>query len=129
MPAQNRKELKTFLMSGGALNLNSRPGIIVEREEREGLLVCRVDEAANPEDPFPVAFAHFPQLLTQFEKADAHQKALWKLREFLLPEDGWTNHFVILIEIPRSSFIKMQLFTSIKEIFHRALVVAGFGSG
>ena len=121
---RQEKELKTYVASISAIQMF--PGIIVVEQTEDRVLSCAVDIAINPLGEFFVGLAHVPQLLVQYEKVEAKEDALRKAHELFPLEDGWMNHDVLLVEIPRSMFIQLQLFTSLREIYHRVLRLAGF---
>ena len=116
-------KLKTYLASISAVTFS--PGIMIERAERTGF-ICRVAQSNNPDEQIFIGFAQMPLLLVQYEKEEARQDALSKAKTFMPEEDGWTNHDVILLELPRSQFIEMQLFLTVREIYHRILRLTGF---
>jgi hypothetical protein len=115
-------KLKTYLASIGAVKLE--PGIIINEQE-PGLSVAQVD-TTNTSGRFAVASAHCPRLLVKYEEAEAREDAFREARLLFPEEDGWTNHLVMLNEIPRSKFIEMQLFLTIREFYHRMLWLTGF---
>lgn len=119
-----KEKLKTYLASIGAVKLE--PGIVIDEQE-PGLSIAQV-AITNPSGTFVVASAHCPRLMVKYEEAEARESAFHEaLREFPR-QDGWTNHFVSLSEIPRSMFIEMQLFMPVREIYRRILQLTGFRS-
>jgi len=94
---------------------------MVERAPGAGF-VCRV---AKNTDAL-LGFGQVPLLLVQYQEAEARRYALERAKALMPEEDGWTNHDAVLIELPRSTFIEMQLFITTREFFHRALRLFGF---
>lgn len=117
-----KNNLKTYFVSIGAVKLE--PGIIIVEQE-PGLSIGEVD-ITNPSGRFAVASAHCPRLLVRYEETEAREAALREAHQLFPKDDGWRNHAVCLSEIPRSTFIEMQLFTSVREIYHRLLRLTGF---
>ena len=118
-----KEQLKTYLASMGAVQMF--PGIIVV-EQLDKVLSCVVDGSVNPSGEFFIGFAHVSRILVRYEEAEARENALREAHSLFPEEDGWRNHAVFLVEVPRSTFIEMQLFTSIREICHRILRLTGF---
>jgi hypothetical protein len=117
-----QKKLKIYLVSIGAAHL--APGIVIT-ERKPGLSIAQMD-IMNPFATFAISSAHCPRLLVKYEEAEAREDAFGEAYQLFPKEDGWTSHLVILYEIPRLTFIQMQLFTTTREIYRRILRLAGF---
>ena len=114
--------LKTFICSISAIQIG--PGVTLEIDRE--VLLCRIDANTNPEGQFAAAVAQLPLLLVQHETEEAKDCALRRARELFPVAEGWSNHATSLIEIPRSTFLQMQLFITVRELVYRALVLTGF---
>jgi len=121
-----KEQLKTYLASLGAVQMF--PGVTIVDRGRDGVLSCQIDSGANDASKFFVAFGHISNLLVQHEKAEAKADALAHAHELFPDEDGWTGHSVLLTEVPRSTFVRMGLFMTVREFYHRILHLAGFRS-
>lgn len=119
-----RVQLKIFLMSVSAVM--SIPAIALEHVEKTGFIFRAERDIKAGEQVAAIAFGHAPMMLTQCDEEEAEQEGL-RFAKRLMPEDGgWTRHAVVLKEIPRSTFIQMQLFTTAREIYDRTLRLIGF---
>ena len=114
--------LKTFICSISAIQIG--PGVTLEIDRE--VLLCRIDANTNPEGQFAAAVAQLPLLLVQHETEEAKDYALRRARELFPVAEGWSNHATSLIEIPRSTFLQMQLFITVRELVYQALVLTGF---
>lgn len=116
------KNLKTFICSVSAVHMS--PGVSLEPDRN--VLICRIDESENSLGKFVTAVGHLPLLLVRYESIEAKEYALERARQLLPEDEGWRHHAAVMIEIPRSMFIQMQLFVTIREAVHKALVFTGF---
>lgn len=116
-------DLRIFMGSISALLFD--PRVAVERTT-EGFFICRVREGAGQVEELVIYFVQAPQLLVQMTKDEAEQAAIRRARSQWPEEMGWTHHDVTLVEIPRSMFIKNQLFISLRELYDKVLRLTGF---
>lgn len=118
-----RFQLKIFLISVSAVTFT--PDVALDSAEKTGF-IFRAERFIEEGELFAIAFGHAPMLLTQCDEEEAEREGL-RFAKRLLPEDaGWTRHDVVLKEIPRSTFIEVQLFTTAREIYDRILRLTGF---
>jgi len=73
-----------------------------------------------------VAFGHRPLLFLWVTESEARQSAMRFARENLREEEGFTNHTVVLTEIPRTTFVEAQVFMSLRESLRWLLRLTGF---
>jgi hypothetical protein len=95
---------------------------IVEHTDR-GCFVCRPRKDIGG---LMVCFTQHPLMFVWCSEAEATSKALSTARTQWPEHAGFTNHSVVLWEVPRSTFIKFQVFTSAKDLYHRLLRFSGF---
>jgi hypothetical protein len=79
-----------------------------------------------PAEEMIVAFGHRPLLFLWFTESDAREAAIDFARDNLREDEGFTNHAVVLTEIPRATFVEAQVFMSVRESFRWLLRLAGF---
>lgn len=116
----SQEPLKTYLVSVTATMFGE--GISVEHST-ENAFVCNVRTDARQ---VVIGIGQLPLLLVQFEEEEAREDALNQARKQFPEAEGWTNHKALLMEIPRSMFVRMQLFISAREVYSHALRLVGF---
>jgi hypothetical protein len=118
-----REPNKIFIASISASFFD--PRVIPEADPR-GTFICRLRDDVESAEEIIVAFGHRPMLFLWMTESEAREAAIRFARENLPEEKGFTNHSVVLTEIPRATFVEAQVFMSVRESFRWLLRVAGF---
>lgn len=130
----NEAKAKIFIASISAVFLDDR--FIAEPANRldgqpdnNGILVCRLKEGQDSTDAMFLTVRQQPLLFLWVTEEEARASALLTAKKYLPEEIGFSNHAVLLTEIPRATFVEAQVLMSVREAFRWLLRLTGFSRG
>jgi hypothetical protein len=118
-------DLKIFAVSISAFAFD--PLLAVEKNNR-GVFICRPGDVEEIGAVW-FAFAQEPLMCLWCSEDEARKNGFNEAKALWPEHAGWTHHSVMVTEVPRQEFIKGQVFMSLREIYLRALKLAGFMRG